>query len=184
MYKVFDYLIHKKQVKQYLFLSATSQYLTRKPSNILKWDGVHFHSLSGPNQTLRMDFPVSQVYIEKLKILTSINRDPTHWVFEGSEDGISFITLVDNTDGKPMCEWVTNGSLLICNNNIENEFNVTTPGYYTSLRMRQTGLDSSGSQYLIVAAIEIIGKIRLAISRCSNEIPKINLFSLVSIILI
>ena len=162
-YQVFDYLKLKNKIKQYTFFSATSQGKNNKPSNVINGKNeTHYHSLSLPNQSLRIDFPISQVYIEKFRIKTSINRDPYHWLLEGSTDAVNFIELYDN-DGIPLCDsWgkfdnVNTG----CTEKVWKEFNVTKPDYYTSIKIRQTGLDSNNETYLVISGLEFIGRIHL-----------------------
>ena len=42
-------------------------------------------------------------YILKILILTGTNRDPYHWLLEGSNDTVNFDTIYEN-DGIPLCE--------------------------------------------------------------------------------
>ena len=160
-YKVFEAIKARNSLKGYVFTSASSQYNNQTPANVIDWKGYPFyHSLNKENQWLRIDFPISPVYIEKFLILTGTNRDPYHWLLEGSNDTVNFDTIYEN-DGIPLCEpWGKfDENNIGCTDNVNKSFDVTTPGYYTSIRLRQTGLDSQNNTYLVIAALEIIGRI-------------------------
>ena len=171
-YRIIEYLKNKGKLKYYVFVSATSQHSTiSTPKNILDWDLSNiYHSQNEKYQSLRLDFPLSNVFIENFSIKTAVNRDPYNWVFEGSYDGTVFTTLYENK-AKKLCEWGAFDSVqtIGCTENIVNNFNVNKQDYYKSFRIRQTGTDSNNENYLVFSALEIIGKIHLLSFSCYRK---------------
>ena len=122
-----------------------------------------YHSANIKDQSLRLDFPINDVYIEKFYLKSAINRDPYNWIFEGSKDAVNFIPLYNNTNKKLCDKWelVTEGDILGCPNNQEKEYSVDFPDFYKSLRIRQTGKDSSNQTILIFSGLDIYGNIKI-----------------------
>ena len=174
-FNVIEYLNNKSILDYYVFISATSVFDSEysRPTNVLNWSSIAaYHSLDEGNQSLRIDFPITDIYIEKFSIKSAINRDPLNWVFEGSTDAINFITLHQNENTSLCSEWgyfdpdnTTTG----CLGYESKEYPVTQHGFYKSLRIRQTGLDSNGQNYLVFSGLEIYGHIKILSYSCNTS---------------
>jgi hypothetical protein len=71
------------------------------------------------------------------------------WVIEGSSDGLRFDHIIDRRD----------------NNSEANSehpigtFSVSCGEFYRSIRLRQTGKNQKGNDYLVLDAFEIFGEL-------------------------
>ena len=162
-YRVIDYLQKHHIAQYYVFVWATSNISSLSiPINILNWNSVYiYHSANKENQYIRLDFPLSNVFIESFSIRTAVNRDPYNWVFDASRNATNFDILYENKAQK-LCEWAKfDGVNTGCVKNEVRNFSVSSTNLYKSFRLRQTGNDSNGENYLIVNSIEIIGRITI-----------------------
>ena len=130
------------------------------PENLLFWDKSRYHSIYGSDNYVRFDFLYDIPYIHGFKLKSSNNRDPYHWVLEGSKDGENFIELYNN-NGIRLCDtWGKfDGYTVGCMNIEQKSYTIQKKGAYKSLRLRQTGLDSNNQKYLVLSSVEFIGYI-------------------------
>ena len=157
-YRVLQYLQSINKINHYAFISVTSQYEFEVPQNLLNYDNVsQYHSLSKANQMIIFDFPVYPVFIEGFILKTSVNRDPKNWVLEGTNNYESYTNLYTNANTL-MCKLNYRG---FCTSRVEKEFNTTHSGYFRQIRLRQTGVDSSNENMIVLSGIDFIGKIEL-----------------------
>ena len=165
-YRVFEYLKKKSKLKYYVFVSATTQYQSYKPnykpSTIFDFDTDYFyHSLNAPNQSLRLDFPLTDVYIERFIMQSATNRDPFNWIIEGSKDAVHFSTLYENVETKLCDEWnIFDGENLGCTTKDIKSYENDQPDYYKSIRIKQTGKDSNNQTILAFSGLDFYGRIR------------------------
>ena len=171
-YRVIDYLKSKKVLDKYVIVSATSQFMeTDDPYNLLDYESSsRYHSKDLPDQSIRIDFSISPIYIEKFILFNENNRDPYYWVLEGSQNRRDFSVIFPN-NGVPMCQHGKfDGYTLGCVSRSRKEYNISQKGYYNSLRLRQTGNDPNGEPYLVLTGIEFIGTIQ--IKKCTINFVK------------
>jgi hypothetical protein len=74
---------------------------------------------------------------------------PINWMLEGSVDGTEWVEL----DRQNNCRDVVGL-------NRSKTFSRSGDGFFQLIRLRQTGKESSGSDYLQVSAIELFGTLR------------------------
>ena len=167
-FKVIEYLRKRSILDFYVFISATSVYERNNyinwPSNVLDWDSSSmYHSLNNLNQSLRLDFPISNIYVERFFLKSAINRDPYNWDLEGSKDAITFITLYHNENTKLCKEWGSFDQVNTqgCLANEVKEYEVIHPDFYKSIRIRQTNKDSNEQNILTFSGIEFYGHIQI-----------------------
>ena len=128
------------------------------PENLLFWDKSRYHSIYGSDNYVRFDFLYDIPYIHGFKLKSSNNRDPYHWVLEGSKDGENFTELYTN-DGEKLCDtWGKfDGGTIGCMSDEVKSFIIEKKGAYKSLKLRQTGKDSNNEKYLVLSSVEFIG---------------------------
>ena len=181
VYRIIKKLKDENVLNYYVYISATSIFvkqIVNVPQHLFDWDQTNlYHSINEPNQSIRIDFPATQPYIEKIIIKTGVNRDPYNWKVEGSENGADFIDLVVN-DRKPLCSWGKfDGRTIGCLSIEEKSFSFSKAGYYQSIRLKQTGPDSNNELYLILNAIDFEGRISITKFTCKLLfLPQINVF--------
>ena len=183
-YRVIEKLQRKgKNMSSFIQVYATSIHSVFYPTNLINEDhGLGYHSLDekGTFVSLTFSFPI---YADKLVTLSFRNRDPRYWVFEGSNDGTSFVLLKNNT-GESLCgDWgkfVDN--YIGCMSNVEKEHDLVNKGYYRTFRFRMYGMSSHPNEYfLTLKGIDIIGRIQYTCygytNRCISKqiIPFISL---------
>jgi hypothetical protein len=115
----------------------------------------YFHSYLGPNQWICYDFRDMRVTVTHY-VLRSVGppyQIDTYqlrsWVVEGSDDEAKWIEL-DRHDGDSSLGALTPNS----------SFEVQTIAEFRFVRLRQTGPNSSGNDYLIFRAWELFGGLR------------------------
>ena len=169
-YRVIDYLRKRRKLQYYVFISAVANYdNVSVPTNVLVWETEYmYHSVDLPNQSLRLDFPIESVYIKNFSLKSAINRDPYNWNLEGSTDAVNFVTLYKNVNTKLCVNWsdFDGYNTIGCLDNEIKEYDVEIPGYYKSIRIRQTGEDSNNQTILALSGIEIIGHIKILKHSC------------------
>ena len=168
-YRVFEYLKRKNKLQYYVFVSATSVWNNfTYPSNVLDWESnsTLYHSYYGNNQSVRIDFPIERVFVERFFIKSAVNRDPYNWDLEGSIDAVNFTTLYSNNE--KMCEWDSFDieNTIGCTENVINEYTVYAPDYYKSIRIKSTGLSSNDDTILAFSGLELYGHIQLIVNSC------------------
>lgn len=179
VYKIIEKLHRTKLLRYTVYTSSTSYHTTSvgqilSSEKLIDLNNSFFHSKGEINQSFRIDFINSHPYIEKILLTSPIQRDPYHWKIEGSTDGSYFDDLVIN-DGENLCKWGYPEVLqstppgIGCEKNEEKEFDVLKPGYYQSIRMTQTGVDSNNEHYLILSEIEFIGRIDITPFTCFSS---------------
>ena len=178
-YEVFDYLRNRGSLNKFVFTSASSK-LNESigdvgPHNVLDTNNsTMYHSDCGAYQDfsyLRIDFPISPIFIEKFYLLTAKNRDPYNWVLEGSNNTVDFIILYNNTNTR-ICEWgLFDDRNMGCMNitKFERDIPSELQGYYTSIRFRQTNFSSSNDKCLPINQIEFIGHINAYALTCLKK---------------
>ena len=159
--KVFESLKRRKlSPEKYVYLSSLDIIDgTQKngPWNLLKNDSSIYHSSPGTGKWIRFDFAISPLYIKGFVLQSSYNRDPLNWVLEGSNDTINYIVIYTNS-GTPLCpELIENQGVRMCKDLTAKEYYISKPVIYTSYRIRNTGMSSGDSGYLILSAVDFIG---------------------------
>ena len=156
-YRIIEALFKKrKNIYSYLIPSASSEFnLKTNVTNIIYWDsGIHYHSLDSSGSYFIINF-FKPVYVKEFIIKTSINRDPRNWVLEGSNDATNYVNLYTNSGTSSCGTWNSLG----CTYRNEVQHEVTKPGNYINFRFRMTGVSSANDYYLVLFAIDFIGKI-------------------------
>lgn len=147
-------------IKHFVRISGTKSIdeETAPLDNLLFWNSSAYHSISGNNNYVRFDFLFGAPYINSFKLMTIRNRDPYRWVLEGSKNGGNFVEIYKN-DGVRLCnDWgIFDGSTIGCLKSEYKSYAIQKQGAYKSIRLKQTGLDSSNQTYLVLAAIEFTG---------------------------
>lgn len=154
--------MNKSIINSLVKTSSSSIYQNNKlysDSLIIDWESTNFyHSNKSAGSYVRIDFTYGCPYIEKIMLKSAINRDPYHWVIEGSPDGIHFKRIYKN-DGIKLCEWAEFDSVgtIGCVENVVKTYELSKKGNYRSIILRHTGSDSNDQYYLTLAAIDFIG---------------------------
>ena len=106
-----------------------------------------------PNSWVSFDFKEKKVSLSSYTLKSRTDWDekqPVQWEIEGSNDESSWVSLDSrNTQEQRGFGAVKNYS---CNKG--------NHGFYRFIRMRQTGLNSSGAHYLVLSQIELFGKLQ------------------------
>ena len=170
-YHILQYLKQKKLTRHFVNISSSSVYINLidyVPAKLLDWDNGYFHSSNGAGQYFLLELLYTTPYIEKILIKTANHRDPYHWKIEGSKDGNTFLTLVDNTKGIRMCMWGRLNEYVdtTCIEETVNEFDILEKGHFKKIRFVHTGTDSNGENYLILHSIDFIGNIQMRFLNC------------------
>lgn len=85
-----------------------------------------------------------------IRNITSTSNNLRNWQFQGSKDGLSWVTLdtqISNTSITVASAWYN--------------FPVTNNGFYRYFRILSTGLDSSSNNYISIGELELYGKLRV-----------------------
>ena len=127
------------------------------PLNLLKNDSSIYHSVSGTDKWVSFDFAISPLYLSGFILTSSQNRDPLNWVLEGSNDTITYKTVYTNQGEKLCPELINNNGIQMCAHHYSKEYTLNNPTIYTSYRIRNTGMSTGDSGYLILSAVEFIG---------------------------
>lgn len=122
-----------------------------------KNDKQVFESLNNENSWLCIDFIKSKVRPSHYSIRSTDygakNECLQHWCIEGSNDNANWKILDTRSDEKSLLENRAENTFPIKNNLEKDE-------YYRYLRIRQTGLNSSGNNELFFSSIEFFGNIQ------------------------
>jgi hypothetical protein len=113
-----------------------------------------FHSVDQPNQWVCLDFKNMKIEPTHYSIETSREGNNDYlllsdWLIEGSDDGATWIELDRHENDRQLsgpCQTVT--------------FSVSQSSEIRFFRIRQIGLNRSGSNYLSFSRLEIFGKIQ------------------------
>jgi hypothetical protein len=110
---------------------------------------TYFWSVNAPDQRLCFDFKNRRVRPTHY----SIHAHSSHfflrsWTFEGSTDGSSWISLAEEKDNATMNATRPIGT-----------FSVRESGEFRFIRLRQTGKNTCGDDYLLLFAFEIFGQL-------------------------
>ena len=146
-------------IKNFINVSGTQANVeSEPPENLLFWNNLRYHSIYGSNNYVRFDFLYDVPYIHGFMLKATNNRDPYHWVLEGSNDGENFTELYNN-DGVRLCDtWDKfDGYIFGCMTEEVKSYTIEKKGAYKSLKLRQTGLDSSDQMYIVLSSVEFIG---------------------------
>jgi hypothetical protein len=108
---------------------------------------TYFHSIGEPGQWLCYDFKDRRVRPTHYSVHAHSNDLYLRsWVFEGSLDGSSWSLLDEQKDNS-----TTNSSHPI------GTFSLSQSSAFRFLRLRQTGKNTQGNDYLVLFAFEIFG---------------------------
>ena len=148
----------------------------------MNWDDeLIYHSLNNENSSFTLSF-FEPFYIEEFMLKTGRNRDPRYWILEGSEDGVTYVQL-HKSNGDSLCgDWKaldakgTKG----CTEFTSKTFSADNPGFYTSARFRMFGKSSNDDDYLVLAAIDFIGHVKIRINTCKGEKKMMNMVFIVA----
>jgi hypothetical protein len=107
----------------------------------------HFHSQKAADQWICYDFKDWRVRPTNYSIrANSSNYFLRSWIFEGSMDGLSWSLLDDQKDNS-----TANSTHPIAT------FSISQSSAFRFLRLRQTGKNANGNDYLVLVAFEIFG---------------------------
>lgn len=126
-----------------------------KPQNVTLFDkNDHFISDNRPNSYLCFDFKDRRVIPSDVTIKTrnggTNDNQPRSWVIEGSNDNNTW-DILDKQEDSPHLHGGNLVHTFTLNNQNSKE--------YKFIRMRNTGLDWSNNNYLIVCSFEIYGRL-------------------------
>ena len=112
------------------------------------WDS-HWSSNNEPDSFVKFDFKEQRVCVHgySLKSDGKIWNLLLSWVLEASEDGETWDIIDVRNSGEDCGFWVPNTM----------ECNQPSDKYYRYVRLRQTGKNSNGSDYLCLSEIELFG---------------------------
>jgi hypothetical protein len=103
-----------------------------------------------PNPSIAFDFHPHSVHVTAYSLRTysgGVNCGHLRsWVFEGSNDNVTFAALDTQTDSAAL-----NGSGLIA------LFPIANPGQFRTVRLRLSGVNHAGSDFLVLRGIELFG---------------------------
>lgn len=143
----------KKQPNYTIKITASSvDRYNEQPENAIDFDNInsYYSSKNIPNSWLKIDFGEHRV-IATDYTLRSCNWNehyshPKSWVIEGSNDNNSW-EIIDEEEN---CQFLVGASLV-------HTFKMNISKEFKYIRMRCTGPDSSGDNYLPISAFEIYG---------------------------
>jgi hypothetical protein len=122
--------------------------------NIVDFDNLLCaHTNSEPNAWICYDFKDRRVNVTHYSLRARNDSGSNHlmnWMIEGSVDGREWVELDRRNDCRDLLG--TNRSAT---------FSTSKTGYFRQIRLRQTGKESSGYDYLTVGAFELFGSLRL-----------------------
>ena len=129
--------------------------------SVSPWTCWRFASENKPNQTLCLDFKERRIIPSAYSIRSSAwERGRWHlksWVIEVSEDGIDWKEIDRRDDNDELNDRLAVGVFEV-RDKIESRY----------LRLRQTGKNHGGNDYLLLSSFEIFGVLREPISICNG----------------
>jgi hypothetical protein len=114
----------------------------------------HIYTGNAPNSWICYDFKDMQIKVTHYSIRSRCDLDLNHlrsWTLEGSKDGLSWVKLDDRKDDTSL-----NSAGAIFTFSISAEFE----DEFRMIRLRQTGKNSSGNDYLVASAIGFFGVLK------------------------
>jgi hypothetical protein len=114
-----------------------------------------FLTNSVANSWICYDFKDMRIKVTQYSIRTRYNYNGNHlrcWTLEGSKDGLTWMAIDDRKNDSSL-----NGQGVISTFPISTKFEEG----FRMIRLRQTGKDSSGCDYLTVSAIEFFGVLEI-----------------------
>jgi hypothetical protein len=110
-----------------------------------------FHSKNERDQWISYDFCKSRIKPTHYSIRSRYDGNPGNynlrsWVIEGSIDGSNWVEIDRRDNNNEL-----NGK------NISRQFAISHPDEFQMIRLRQTGKNHAGHDYLIFCAFEIFG---------------------------
>jgi hypothetical protein len=124
----------------------SSSYLGRNAADLQST--TLFQSLDEPDQWLCYDFKNRRVMPTHYSIHGYSNHYLRSWTFEGSVDGSSWFSLDDQK-----------GNSTTNSNHPIGTFSVVKSAECRFIRLRQTGKNACGNDYLLLYAFEIFGQL-------------------------
>ena len=111
--------------------------------------GSHWSSNNEPDSFVKFDFKEQRVCVHgySLKSDGKIWNLLLSWVLEASDDGETWDIIDERNSGEDCGFWIPNTM----------ECNKPSDKYYRYVRLRQTGKNSNGSDYLCISEIELFG---------------------------
>ena len=141
--------VHKKGAIEITTSSVYSNYKTESVVDL--GTDTCFCSKNEPNQWICYDFKEQRVSPTSYSMRTGLNSQPRFWVLEVSNDGSEW-EVADRRENEEL-----NGE------HVTRNFTISAPssGAFRFVRLRQTGENYSGGNYLDISSLEIFGRFPL-----------------------
>jgi hypothetical protein len=113
-----------------------------------------FHSSNEANAWICYDFKDRRIKVIHYSIRARCDYDGYYlrsWTLEGSKDGLSWVKIDDRTNDTSL-NYLGVISTFSISSDFQNEFRM--------IRLRMTGKDSSGTNHIVVSAIEFFGVLK------------------------
>jgi hypothetical protein len=142
--------VHDRGIVSVTSSSVNNNHLAK---HVVDFDSLLYAQTNNEsNGWICYDFKDQRVNVDHYSLRTRNDYDgyhPTNWINEGSIDGREWVEIDRRNDCR---------DLLGVSRSMT--FSTSNTGYFRHIRLRQTGNDSSGYDYLTVSAFELFGILR------------------------